>query len=109
MPCFIGEGKPLAAKRFYAVLAAATLLGLAINFPFAQRHVHVTPIKAPFWSAVLNGMLAVPIMVVMMLMVGNPKVMGKFCNLSRTMRTVGWFATLVMAVAAAGMFLTWKN
>ena len=103
------DRKPRAAKPFYAVLSAATLLGLAINFPFVQQHIRITPIKALFWSAVINGVVAAPIMVVMMLMVGNPKVMGKFSHLSHTMRAVGWLATAVMAAASVGMFWTWER
>jgi len=103
------DRKPLDAKGFYAVLSAATLLGLAINFPAVQRHLHVTPIKALFWSAVINGVVAAPIMVVVMLMVGNHKVMGGFARLSRTLRVIGWAATAVMFLAAVGMFVTWKQ
>jgi Mn2+/Fe2+ NRAMP family transporter len=93
------DRKPLDAKGFYGVLTAATLLGLAINFPLVQKHTHLTPIKALFWAAVVNGVAAVPIMAVM----------GQFTRISRTLRIVGWLATLVMAAAAAGMFLTWKK
>lgn len=102
------DRKPLDAKGFYSVLAAATLLGLAINFPAVQRHLHVTPIKALFVCAIINGVVAVPIMVVVMLMAGNPKVMGKFSLSSGPLRAIGWVATLVMFLAAAGMFATWK-
>jgi NRAMP (natural resistance-associated macrophage protein)-like metal ion transporter len=100
--------KPLDAKGFYAVLATATLLGLAMNFPAIQRHTHVTPIKALFVCAIINGVVAVPIMVVVMLMSRNAKVMGRFTLSSGTLRAVGWVATLVMFLAAMGMFVTWK-
>jgi Mn2+/Fe2+ NRAMP family transporter len=101
--------KPLDARGFYSVLAAATLLGLAINFPVVQKFIHLTPIKALFWSAVINGVVAVPIMVVIMRMVRNPDVMGKFSLVPRWLRALGWLATAVMALATAGMFLTWKK
>lgn len=101
--------KPLDAKGFYAVLTAATLIGLAINFPAVQRHLHVTPIKALFVCAIINGVVAVPIMVVVMLMVGNPKVMGRFTLTSGMLRAIGWASTVVMFLAAAGMFVSWKK
>jgi Mn2+/Fe2+ NRAMP family transporter len=101
------DRKPLDAKGFYGVLAAATLLGLAINFPAVQKHTHLSPIGALFWAAVVNGVVAVPIMVVMMLMSRNKNVMGQFTRISKTLRAMGWLATLVMAAATAGMFLTW--
>jgi NRAMP (natural resistance-associated macrophage protein)-like metal ion transporter len=101
--------KALEAKGFYVVVAGSTLLGLAINFPIIQKHTHLTPIKALFWSAVINGLVAVPIMVILMLMISNRKVVGQFASMSRTMKAVGWLATFVMAAAAIGMIVTWKN
>lgn len=103
------DRKPSEAKGFYTVLSMATALGLTINFPVVQRHLHVTPIKALFICAIINGVVAVPIMVVVMLMVGNPKVMGRFALRSGMLRTVGWVATVVMFLAATGMFVTWKQ
>ena len=103
------DRKPLHAKGFYAVITVATLMGLAFNFPLVQRTTHLTPIKALFWSAVINGVTAVPIMVLMMLMSSNPRVMGKFASGSKLLRTVGWLATAAMAAASVGMFLTWKS
>ena len=100
------DRKPLAAKGFYAVLSIATLLGLAINFPIVQKFIHLTPIKALFWAAVINGVVAVPIMVVMMLMCHNKKLLGPFTRISRTLRAFGWIATAVMAASAVGLFLT---
>ncbi|HZK82399.1 MAG TPA: divalent metal cation transporter [Humisphaera sp.] len=101
--------KPLAAKGFYGVLAAATLLGLALNFPVVQHHTHLSPIKALFWSAVLNGVVSVPVMIVTMLMFQSNKVMGQFARVSRRLRWVGWLATAVMFLATVGMFVTWKK
>jgi Mn2+/Fe2+ NRAMP family transporter len=103
------DRKPLAARGFYGVVAVATLLGLAMNFPFFQEYTHITPIRALFWSAVINGVVAVPIMVVMMLMTANPKAMGQFAAASPVLRTFGWLATGVMAVASVGMFITWNS
>lgn len=93
------ERKPQEAKRFYGAIAAATLIGLSL----ALRHYN--PIKALFWAAVLNGVVSVPLMVVMMLMTANPKVMGKF-TLPWPLKVVGWIATTVMAVASTGLFAT---
>ena len=101
--------KPLDAKGFYAVLSAATVLGLAINFPAVQRHLHVTPIRALFLCAIINGVVAVPIMAVVMLMVGNNKIMGRFSLNSGMLRAIGWVATLVMFVAAVGMAVSWRK
>ncbi len=103
------DRKPEEAKGFYTVLASATALGLFINFPVVQKHLHISPIKALFVCAVINGVVAVPIMVVVMLMVGNPKVMGRFALRSGLLRAIGWIATAVMFLASLGMFLTWKQ
>jgi NRAMP (natural resistance-associated macrophage protein)-like metal ion transporter len=103
------DRKPLDAKGFYAVLAAATLIGLAINFPMVQRHLHVTPMKALFVCAIINGVVAVPIMVVVMLMATNTKVMGRFSLPPGLLRIMGWTATVVMLLATVGMFATMKS
>src|SRR6267378_1947733 len=81
---------PHEAKAFYATVAIATLLGVGINFS------PLDPIKALFWSAVINGVVAVPVMVIIMVMAVQPKVMGQFV-LPAPLRFVGWLATLVMA------------
>jgi NRAMP (natural resistance-associated macrophage protein)-like metal ion transporter len=101
--------KPLDAKGFYGVLAAATLLGLAINFPEVQRFTHLSPIKALFWSAVINGVVAVPIMILMMCMCHNKRIMGPYTRISKPLRAMGWLATIAMLLAAFGMFMTWKK
>jgi NRAMP (natural resistance-associated macrophage protein)-like metal ion transporter len=100
------DRKPLDAKGFYAVLSAATVIGLALNFPTFQKLLHVTPIKALFLCAIVNGVVAGPIMIVVMLMVGNAKVMGRFTLVSGWLRSLGWTATAVMLLAAVGMFVT---
>jgi len=97
------ERKPLEAKGFYVILAISTLIGLGMNF-----FTSIDPVKALFWSAVINGVVAPPVMLVMMLMSTNPKVMGKF-TISKYLKIGGWLATSVMFVAAAGLFLTWKS
>lgn len=80
--------------------------GERINFPVVQRIAHLTPIKELFWSAVINGVAAVPIMVIIMLMAGNRKVMGQFELTSKVLDAMGWIATAVTGVAAALMFIT---
>jgi NRAMP (natural resistance-associated macrophage protein)-like metal ion transporter len=91
--------KPLQAKAFYATIVVATLSGIALTFS------PLDPIKALFWSAVINGVLSVPVMATMMLIICNQKIMGKFV-LSGVLKYVGWLATAVMAAAALGMGIT---
>jgi Mn2+/Fe2+ NRAMP family transporter len=93
------EDKPLKARRFYSVLALVTLAGVAINF------IGVNPIKALFWSAVVNGVAATPVMVVVMLMASNRKIMGPFV-LGLPLRIGGWIATAVMCAASVGLAIT---
>ena len=88
--------KPAKAKAFYATLAIATMLGVALNFS------PINPIEALYWSAVINGVVAVPIMILMMHMTGDPKIMGSF-RIHDGLRVVGWMTTAVMAAAAAIM------
>jgi NRAMP (natural resistance-associated macrophage protein)-like metal ion transporter len=107
-PCGLGHTLTK-APGFYMTLILASLIGLAINLPFVQNVTHITPMRALFWSAVVNGVTAVPIMVVIMLMVNNTVVMGKKNRVSRSLTVIGWLATGVMGAAAVGMFLTWKQ
>jgi NRAMP (natural resistance-associated macrophage protein)-like metal ion transporter len=86
------------AKAFYAVLTLATVVGLLLNFA------KIDPIRALVWAAIINGITAAPVMCFMMLMASNRKVMGKL-TLPRYLKVVGWAATLIMALAAAGMLL----
>jgi Mn2+/Fe2+ NRAMP family transporter len=92
--------RPLDARAFYGAIAAATLIGVLINF------VDLDPIKALFWSAVINGAVAVPLMVVFMLMAMQRRVMGPFV-LPRPLWAVGWLSTAATGAAVAAMFLTW--
>ncbi len=87
------------AKGFYATIAAATFVGALLNFT------PLDPIKALFWTAVINGVVAVPIMVMMLLLASRSDVMGGFV-LPPVLKATGWIATAVMAAAAAGMFAT---
>jgi len=85
------------ARRFYAIIAFATLGGAAMTLS------PIDPIRALFWSAVINGVISVPVLIVMMLLAGNAKVMGPFVA-GRPLKVVGWLATLVMAAAVCAMF-----
>jgi NRAMP (natural resistance-associated macrophage protein)-like metal ion transporter len=97
----VGLGRlPHEAKAFYALIAVATLLGIAINL------VKIDPIKALFWSAVINGIVAAPLMVVMMIMTANGKIMGRF-TLPPALRIVGWIATAVMTATALALIASW--
>jgi NRAMP (natural resistance-associated macrophage protein)-like metal ion transporter len=93
------ERKAKLAKAFYAVLAVATLIGLALNFT------KIDPIKALVWAAIINGITAAPVMCVLMLLASRRQVMGKF-TLPLYLKIAGWLATAIMAVASAGMLLT---
>lgn len=86
------------ARGFYAIIIGATIIGTLLDFT------PIDPIKALYWSAVINGALAVPVMALMMLLASDPKVMGRFV-LTRRGRYAGWLATAVMSAAVAAMFL----
>ena len=93
-----GLDRPLAtAWPFYAILAAAVLVGLAISLS------ELNPIRALYWSAVINAVISVPIMVAVMLTASHRKLMGDFA-LPRSAKLLGWGATAVMALATAAMF-----
>ncbi len=87
------------AKEFYLAIAGSTLAGIAMNF------LGINPIDALFWTAVLNGVLAPPLLVVIMLIANNRKIMGDKAN-SWRMNALGWFTAAVMFAAAAAMFVT---
>lgn len=90
------DRKLLEAKRFYSLIAFATLGGVALDFT------SIDPIRALIWSAVINGVIAVPIMAVMMLMGSRPGLMGPFV-ITRRLRVLGWLATLGMLAAVLTM------
>ena len=92
------ELAPRLAKRFYGIIVLATVVGLGLGFT------SIDPIKALFWSAVINGVTSVPIMVLVMKMAAHPGVMGEL-TIAGSVRVVGWIATGVMGVAVAAMFV----
>lgn len=91
--------KPGEAKAFYGVVAFSTLIGVAMNF------LEIHPIQALFWSAVINGFVAVPVMFMMMLMTKRPEIMGDLM-LPRGLRLLGWLSTLVMLATVVGLIIT---
>jgi Mn2+/Fe2+ NRAMP family transporter len=92
--------EPGKATAFYASLGGSTVLGLALTLT------PLDPIKALYWTAVINGLVAVPVMVVMMLMTAQQRVMGQF-TVNGWLRWLGWAATCAMAVCALGMIVGW--
>ncbi|MBY4766855.1 NRAMP family divalent metal transporter [Burkholderia ambifaria] len=86
------------APEFYGVIALATIGGVAITF------MHFDPIRALYWSAVINGVTAVPIMFVMMLMAGSRRIMGEFA-VRGVLAWGGWLATSAMVIAAMGVLV----
>jgi Mn2+/Fe2+ NRAMP family transporter len=90
--------RPQEAKAFYATIAIATIVGVLLSLS------PVNPISALYWSAVINGVAAVPLMIAMMLMASRRDIMGPFA-LRGTLKIVGWLATGVMAAAVAAMLI----
>jgi len=93
------DAKPARAKQFYGVIVAATLIGMLINF------VGINPIDALFWTAVINGFLAPPLLVLIMLVSNNRAVMGERTN-HGLINVAGWASTALMALAAIALVWT---
>jgi NRAMP (natural resistance-associated macrophage protein)-like metal ion transporter len=91
--------KPKSARKFYAVMAVAMVLGLALNY------FGFNAVKMLFWSAVINGLLAPPLILLVILLTSSRKVMGKRVN-PPLLRYLGWATFAVMTAAAAGMIIT---
>jgi NRAMP (natural resistance-associated macrophage protein)-like metal ion transporter len=92
------ERKAADARGFYGVIAVSVLAGLVIQY------LPISPMRALFWSAVINGVVAVPLMAVIILLVSKKSVMGAF-TANRALRILGWIATAVMGAAAVRMFI----
>jgi Mn2+/Fe2+ NRAMP family transporter len=92
------ERKANDARAFYGIIAVSVLAGLVIQYS------PISPMKALFWSAVINGVVAVPLMVVIILLVSKKSVMGTF-TAGRSIVILGWIATAVMGAAAVRMFI----
>ena len=93
------DRKPRQARAFYGVIAGAMLLGIGLAFS------PIDPMKALFWCAVINGVLAAPLMAIMLVIGSNPKIMEEF-TLPPVLKTIGWIATAMMGAAAVGLFVT---
>ena len=90
------ENRPRRAKVFYAVIALGMVLGVAIDWS------PIDPMKALFWSAVINGVVAVPVLVGLMLVVSRRAIMGDF-TAPPSVKLLGWLTVIVMGAAAAAM------
>ncbi len=88
------------AKNFYLVIAASTIIGLSINFT------NLDPIRALVYSAIINGIVAVPILVTVMKIANDPKILKDKIN-GRTSNIIGWITVLIMGIAVVILFLTW--
>jgi Mn2+/Fe2+ NRAMP family transporter len=86
------------ARGFYGVIAISVLAGLFIQYS------PISPMKALFWSAVINGVVAVPLVVVIILIASKKSVMGTFIS-SRSLVILGWITAAVMGLAAVLMFI----
>jgi Mn2+/Fe2+ NRAMP family transporter len=92
------ERRATDARAFYGIISVSVLAGLVIQYS------PISPMKALFWSAIINGIVAVPLMVVIILLACNRSVMGQF-TANRWIVVLGWIATLVMGGAAVRMFI----
>jgi NRAMP (natural resistance-associated macrophage protein)-like metal ion transporter len=93
------DDKPREARQFYTVIAISTVVGMLINFA------GINPMSALFWTAIINGLISPPLLVIIMLVANNKKVMGDKVNGPVT-NLFGWVAVLVMFAAAVGMLVT---
>ena len=94
--------KPHEAPKFYTIIGLSTLLGLLLNF------LGFNPISALFWSAVINGLISPPLLIIIMLVTNNRSVMGDKVN-GLNANIFGWAATALMFAAAIGMIVTWNQ
>ncbi|HZZ28231.1 MAG TPA: divalent metal cation transporter [Pirellulales bacterium] len=94
------DAKPWQAKEFYVVIIVCTLAALAINY------LGVNPMQALFWTAVINGFLAPPLLIIVMLIASNSQIMGKRSN-GLIVNTLGWTTTVAMFIAAIVLVWTW--
>jgi Mn2+/Fe2+ NRAMP family transporter len=90
------------AKQFYGLIAVSTFVGAAINFA------GINPVKALFWTAVINGFLAPPLLFLILMVSNNPKVMGQRVN-GRLLNVACWTTAIVMSMAALGLLATWGH
>ena len=91
--------EPHRAKQFYGVIAATTAIGMLINY------IGINPIDALVWASVINGVLAPPVLAIVMLIGKNREIMGERVN-NAWMNVLGWTATAVMGAAAVALLVT---
>ena len=91
------EDSVMRDKKFYLVIASSVLAALVIQY------LPINPMKGLFWSAVINGIVAVPLMIVILVLSRKPSVMGEYVA-STSMLAIGWTATAIMTIAAAVLF-----
>jgi NRAMP (natural resistance-associated macrophage protein)-like metal ion transporter len=96
------DRKPARAKEFYAVIVVATVIGMTLDF------LGINPMDALFWAAVINGLLAPPLLVLIMLVSNRPDIMGGRTN-SRWTNLAGWTTTVLMGAAAVVLLVTWAT
>lgn len=92
------EDPPRLSRKFYSIITAAMALGLALDY------VGFNAVKMLFYSAVLNGVLAPPLIILIILLTSNPKIMGTRVS-SRPLKYFGWASAVIMIVASVGMFV----
>jgi Mn2+/Fe2+ NRAMP family transporter len=92
------ERKVTDARGFYGIIAVSVLMGLALQYS------PISPMKALFWSAVINGVVAVPLLIVIIVLVSKPSVMGRY-TASRSVRALGWIAAAIMGAASLLMLV----
>ncbi len=95
------EDRPRLSPKFYAVITASMALGLALNYA------GLSAVRMLFWAAVLNGVLAPPLVVLVVLLTSSQEVMGEHVS-PPLLRLLGWAAALVMTLAAVAMFALWR-
>jgi Mn2+/Fe2+ NRAMP family transporter len=93
--------RPFLSRGFYSVIAIGLLLGLALDFAGFNA------VSMLFWSAVLNGVLAPPLVVIVLLLTSNRVIMGTRSN-PLWLAGLGWITVAVMTAASVAMFATWK-
>ena len=95
------EDRPKLSPKFYGVVGVSMLLGLALDY------MGIDAVAMLFWSAVVNGVLAPPLIVLVVLLTSDKSIMGERVN-PPLLRGLGWLTAAVMTVAAIGMFAMWK-
>jgi NRAMP (natural resistance-associated macrophage protein)-like metal ion transporter len=93
--------RPRRSRNFYVIIVAGLALGLALDYAGFNA------VSMLFWSAVLNGVLAPPLIVIVLLLTSNREIMGERAN-SRWLSVLGWITVVVMTAATVAMFVTWK-